>query len=304
MDRAPDAQAAVRRVGFLGPAGTFSEQALLASAAPREVEPVGLPSIYETVMALVRGEVDFSIVPIENSLDGSISVTLDLLAKDDSVLTIVSETMLRVSHSLIATEQVPLGEIEGVLSHPQVPGQCTRFLREELPQARVLAAGSTAEAVRTVIEKGERSLAALGTTLAAEIYGGTVLRDGVEDRLDNETRFVWLARSGERERAPLAEIEDEDAGREHWKSSIVFWGAGAGHAGWLVRCLDEFALREINLTKIESRPRRLEMGDYMFFVDLAGGQHEQKVQEALAGLRERCEQVRVLGSYRAAAGRA
>ena len=295
MHQRPEREDGRRRVGFLGPAGTFSEEALLASAERDAIEPVGLASIYETVTAVGRGEVDFSIAPIENSLEGSIPVTLDLLAEEAQDARIVGEAMLRVRHSLIGSANVALEEIETVLSHPQVPGQCTRFLREEMAHAQVLAAGSTADAVREVAGRGDRSVAALGTTLAAEIYGASVLREGVEDRHDNETRFVWLARSSETKAPPL-----RTAGEGGWKSSVVFWGPGADHAGWLVRCLDEFARREINLTRIESRPRRLGMGDYMFFADLAAGEVEQPVQEALAGLRSRCDHVRVLGSYRAA----
>jgi len=295
MRQAPE-QAGRQRVGFLGPAGTFSEEALLASVRRDAIEPVGLASIYETVSTLRRGEVDFSLVPIENSLDGSINVTLDLLAEEAQDITIVGETLLRVRHSLIAVQGVEIDEIETVLSHPQVPGQCTEFLREQLPHARVLAASSTAEAVREVVARGERGLAALGTALAADIYGASVLREGVEDRHDNETRFVWLTRSGEGEQAPPMRIEEPGP----WKTSIVFWGPGADHAGWLVHCLDEFARREINLTRIESRPRRRGMGDYMFFADLAAHGAEPGVEDALAGLRRSCDHVRVLGTYRAA----
>lgn len=286
------------RVGYLGPAGTFSEEALLASAETDTVEPLALPSIYETVMALRRGAVEWAIVPIENSLDGSISVTLDLIADEVAHVEIVGETLLRVRHSLIAAERIKLEEIDTVLTHPQVPGQCERFLREELAQARVLPADSTAEAVRTVLADGVRRTAALGTVLAAQIYGGEVIRESVEDRADNETRFAWLARvtrAGQRLEPPL-----KPSGGESWKTSIVFWGAGAESAGWLVRCLDEFASREINLTKIESRPRRERMGHYMFFVDLAGRASDEPVAEAIAGARAQCEHVRVLGSYRAA----
>ncbi|HEY1450902.1 MAG TPA: prephenate dehydratase [Solirubrobacteraceae bacterium] len=292
------ATAARARVGYLGPAGTFSEEALLKSAKPDAVEPLALTSIYDTVMALRRGAVEWSIVPIENSLDGSISVTLDLIADEAAYVEIVGETLLRVRHSLIAGEQVRLEEIDRVVTHPQVPGQCERFLREELPRARVLAADSTAEAVRSVIADGLRSTAALGTVLAAQIYGGTVIRESVEDRADNETRFAWLARvtrAGQRPRPPLAVSEGES-----WKTSIVFWGAGAESPGWLVRCLDEFASRKINLTKIESRPRREQMGHYMFFVDLAGRPSDGPVADAIAGARAQCEHVRVLGTYLAA----
>jgi prephenate dehydratase len=283
------------RVGYLGPEGTFSEEALLASAVQDTIDPYPLASIQDTVRALRDGEVTWALVPIENSLEGSINVTLDLLAGEAGDVEVVGEALLRVRHSLIAAEEVELEEIQTVLTHPQVPGQCTCFLRDELPNARVLPAGSTAEAVRAVVQEGRREQAALGTPLAAEIYGGTVLREGVEDRGDNATRFAWLARAGEQARAPLrADTQDG------WKVSLVFWGPGANSPGWLVRCLDEFARREINLTKIESRPRRLQLGSYMFFTDLAGRAGEAPVDAAIAGVGALCEEVRVLGSYRSA----
>ena len=128
------------RVGYLGPEGTFTEEALLASAAPGAVEPVALATIYATVTALRDGAVDWAIVPIENSLDGSVSVTLDMLADDSARVEITGEWPLRVRHSLIAARPLALNEIETVLSHPQVPGQCERFLRGELPHAAILAA--------------------------------------------------------------------------------------------------------------------------------------------------------------------
>jgi prephenate dehydratase len=290
------ADGAPSRVAFLGPAGTFSEEALLGSASPGAVEPVASASIYDAVMALREGEVELAIVPIENSLEGSIDVTLDLLAEQADAVQIVAETMLRVRHALIAAAPVALEQIATVVSHPQVPGQCTRFLRAKLPGAAIRPASSTAEAVRTVVAGGERSTAALGTTLAAEIYGGTILREGVEDRDDNETRFVWLARTAEAD-APLPLLVGGPGGRR--RCSIVFWGPGAEHPGWLARCLGEFAGRAINLTKIESRPRRQQMGSYMFFADLAAGSEDPAVGAALEGLRTVCEQVRVLGSYRA-----
>jgi prephenate dehydratase len=284
------------RVAYLGPAGTFSEEALLASAAAGAIEPVPRGSIYDAVTTLRRGEVEWAFAPIENSLDGSISVTLDLLAEEQGGTEIVGETLLRVRHSLIASAPLELSEIDTVLTHPQVPGQCAVFLRNELPRARVLAAASTAEAVRIVTSEGRRGQAALGTLLAASIYGGVVVREGVEDRDDNETRFVWLRRAGEQLEPPIA----RSAG-ERWKTSIVFWGAGAESPGWLVRCLDEFARREINLTRIESRPRREGLGRYMFFTDFAGRVGEELVDEAIAGLAAIGERVRVLGSYPAAA---
>lgn len=283
------------RVGYLGPAGTFTEEALLASARTGSVEPVPLSSIYEAIAALRRGEVEWAVAPIENALDGSINVTLDLLAEEGVELEIRGEALLRVRHSLIAAGPLELAEIDTVLTHPQVPGQCERFLRSELQGARIIAADSTAEAVRIVTSEPRQGQAAIGTVLAASIYGGTVIREGVEDREDNETRFVWLARAGENAEPPLAAAPTGEC-----KTSIVFWGAGAESPGWLVRCLDEFSRRDINLTKIESRPRRERLGHYMFFADLAGRSHDAPVAAAIAGLHSLCEQVRILGSYSAA----
>src|SRR5580700_4668287 len=234
------------RVGYLGPEGTFTEEALLASAEPGAVEPVALRTIYDTIVALAHGEVEWAVVPIENSLDGSVSVTLDLLASRDGGLEIVGEALLSVRHSLIGCGDVGLEEIETVLTHPQVPGQCERFLRGELGHATVIAASSTAEAVRIVADGGRREQAALGTVLAAKIYGGAVLREGVQDRDDNETRFVWLARSGDREAAPVSPVaprgaydgdgnnagDGDSEGERPWKTSLVFWGAGADRPGW------------------------------------------------------------------------
>jgi prephenate dehydratase len=294
---APDPARARPRVGYLGPEGTFTEEALLASAAPEAIEPVGLASIYDTVLELRRGNVDFAIVPVENSLDGSVTVTLDLLAEEAGDLEIVGEALLGVHHSLIGCAAVEPAQIERVLTHPQVPGQCVRFLRGELAHASVLPAASTAEAVRVVVREGRPEQAALGTVLAARIHGGIVIREGVEDREDNETRFLWLARARDAAQPPPLRAQAPT----EWKTSLVFWGLGADSPGWLVRCLDEFARREINLTKIESRPTRERLGSYMFFADLLARADEQHVAAAIAGMRELSEDVRVLGCYRAAA---
>ena len=296
MSIPPERPTGRARVGHLGPEGTFTEEALLASAAADAVEPVPLAGIYETVAALRSREVDWAVAPIENSLDGSIVVTLDLLAGEPDDVEIMGEALVRVRHSLIAAGPADLGQIRTVLTHPQVPGQCTRFLRGELSHARVVAASSTAEAVRTVVSEGRPDQAALGTTLAARIYGGTIVREGVEDREDNETRFVWMARRGETAQVPLADAYLTG----EWKTSLVFWGLGAEQPGWLLRCLEEFAHRDINLTRIESRPLRGRLGTYMFFIDLAGSSTREPVADAIAGLRERCEEVRVLGSYHSA----
>jgi prephenate dehydratase len=278
----------VRRVGYLGPEGTFSHEALVSHAGSGELELVSLPTVYETVMAVHDGRVDQAFVPIENSLEGSVNATLDALAVETDDVAIVGEVVHPIRHCLIAREQMELEDIGLVLSHPQANAQCARFIRTRLPQARVIAVNSTADAVRTVAEGDDRA-AALGTRLSAELYGCEVLRTDVEDVADNETRFVWLQRGG-------------PSGEQHgpFKTSIVYWGGDDMAPGWLVRCLSEFAFRGVNLTKIESRPRKQGLGRYMFFVDLEGRATDQHVSEALEGLRNHAETLKILGSYPAA----
>jgi prephenate dehydratase len=279
------------RLGYLGPAGTFSEEAARTAADADAAELVGLPSVRDTILAVHDGGVDRAIVPIENSLEGPIAVTLDTLADDDNDVTIVGELVLAVSQHLIAGSALALDRIERVLSHPQAISQCARFLRDNLPNAVIEPTASTAEAARIVVRQ-TAPWAALGTLRAAELYGATVLAEAVEDEPGNATRFVWLARQA----AAAAPAEGGPA-----KTSLSFWGAGDDSPGWLVRCLSEFAFRGVNLTKIESRPLRARLGHYRFFVDCEGSATEPSVAEAVDGLRKHCEQVRILGSYAAAA---
>jgi prephenate dehydratase len=275
------------RLAYLGPAGTFSEDAVRSAPNAGGAELVALRTVRDVVMAVHDGLVDRAVVPIENSLEGPIGVTLDTLAEEHDV-TIVGELVLAVSPCLIARAPIELGAIERVVSHPQPLAQCARFLRDNLPAAEVMSAASTAEAVRVVV--AERApWAALGTARAAELYGATVLAEGVEDERGNATRFVWLARGAS---AP-------DPGRPA-KTSLAFWGSGDDSPGWLVRCLSEFAFRGVNLTKIESRPLRAQLGHYRFFVDCEGDAREGAVADAVAGLHAHCERVQVLGSYPAA----
>jgi len=291
------------RVGYLGPEGTYSHQALLDAPVAAEAQAVALATLYDTVMAVQDGLVDAALVPIENSLEGSVDVTLDTLATDAADVAIVGETISEIRNCLIAAAPIALEAIETVYSHPQANAQCARFLRTRLAGATVIAASSTAEAVRSVTAGPPAAHAALGNRLAASLYGGEILLEDVDDHAGNQTRFVWLARGGW---GPiLADALDRAAGRggtgaSHAKTSIVFWGAGDGSAGWLVNCLAEFADRDISLTRIESRPRRIGLGHYMFFADFEGGAGEAAVLAAIDALRGRCQQVRVLGSYRRA----
>jgi prephenate dehydratase len=274
------------RVGFLGPSGTFAEEALRASA-PEQAEEVPFPTVWETVMAVQDGAVDQAVVPIENSLEGSVTTTLDALAGDASDVRIVAEVVRPITHCLIAREGIAVDDVSRVLSHPQALAQCSRFLHERMGGAGTEVAASTAEAVRTAVGSDE-PLAAIGTRLAADLYGGSVLAEAIEDGADNLTRFVWLARAGTPPHRPAD------------KTSVVFWGFNDESPGALVGVLSEFAYRAINLTKIESRPRRVRLGHYMFFADLEGGAGDDNVAAALEALRGRVETLKVLGSYPAA----
>ena len=277
------------RVAFLGPAGTFTEEALRHSAPAGEaLEEIPYPSVYETVMAVQGGAVERAVVPIENSLEGSVTATLDALASEADRVRIAAEVVRPVSHCLIARAGVAVDDVTRVISHPQAIAQCAEFLRGRLAHAEASSAPSTADAARTVAESGE-AWAALGPRLAAELYGCEVLAEGVEDRTDNMTRFVWLAPAG-----------DPGAGSgssSRLKTSIVFWGFNDESPGALVGVLAELADRGVNLTKIESRPRRVALGHYMFFADLDGGAEEEAVAAALGALAQRVETLRVLGTY-------
>jgi prephenate dehydratase len=200
---------------------------------------------------------------------------------------IVEEVDHPVHQTLIAPGGVAVADVTRVMSHPQATAQCQRFIASSLPGAEIVSTASTAEGVRVVAESNE-PWAAIGPRLAADLYGGTVLAERIEDHPDNLTRFVWLAPEG------------TDPPAAATKTSVVFWGFNDRSPGALMRVLAEFADRDINLTKIESRPRRVAIGHYMFFADFEGAVGEARVDEALGALQERVEVLRVLGSYPAA----
>ncbi len=274
------------RVAYLGPAGTFSEDALRAAAQGNEFEWLAHPSIHAAVVAVESGAAERALVPLENSREGSVRMTLDALAFDAPNVIIAGQHDQAITQSLIVRERLELAAIEAVISHPQATAQCANFIRAELAGAEIRAATSTAEAVRAVAES-PRPWAALAGPSAAEIYGCTVLREGVEDDPGNVTRFAWLAPVG-----------TAVAGAGPWKTTISFSELGADHPGALVDALAEFASREVNLVRIESRPLRpAELGRYMFFADLEGAHSDSAVAAAIEGLRAKAENVRVHGSY-------
>jgi prephenate dehydratase len=273
------------RIAYLGPAGTFTEDALGEAIGATEFEPLRTPTIPDAILAVERGEAERALVPFENSIEGSVRPTLDALAFETEAVTIVGEHDHRVRIHLITREGVGIEDVEAVLSHPQPLAQCSRFLREALPGIEQRAVSSTAAAVRMVSES-QRPWAALGARAAAGLYGCVLLREGVEDESGNVTRFVWIAPAG-----------TEPAGVGPWKTSLVFSELGEDHPGALVEALAVFSSREINLSRIESRPMRQGLGLYMFFCDLEGALADPLVAEAVAELRQKAGTVRILGSY-------
>ncbi len=279
------------RLAHLGPAGTFTEEAARGSAASAGAELVPYPSVRDAVDAVLTGAADRALVPIENSLEGTVNASVDALSADER-LVVVGEELLPVTQCLIVREEIALGDIHTVLSHPQGLAQCARFLREELPAATLVPTPSTAEAVRGLAQ-ATRGSAAIGARFAAEVHGGVVLREGIEDEPGNETRFAWLALRDGAGAEPFPPARDGAV----WKTSVLFAGPGDDAPGWLVRCLSEFAFRGVNLVKIESRPARGRLGHYLFLADCEGAASDGSVAEAVASLQAHCDQVRVLGSY-------
>lgn len=276
------------RIAYLGPAGTFSEDALRQSGfAEAGFQPVPCDTIRDVVEAIGAGRADRALSPIENSIEGSIRGTLDGLVDQAESVAILGEYDHQIRSALIGRTELPLDAITEVISHPQPLAQCARFLRDELPAARLRVADSTSSAVLEV-SGSDLPVAALAPASAAALYDCRILREGIEDEPGNVTRFVWL---GPRGTDPLPERGSI------WKTTLVFSELGADHPGALVDALLEFSGREINLVRIESRPRRRQLGSYLFFIDVEGRPSDPGVADAISGLESKAESVTILGSY-------
>jgi len=270
---------------FQGARGAFSEDAarqLLGSG----FETIPCRTFEEMFEAVSSGAADCAVVPIENSLAGSVHKNYDLLMEHD--LTILGETNVRIVHHLIAPCGVALSDVRRIHSHPVALAQCEKFLRAN-PQIEVAPAYDTAGSVKMIVERGSKDEAAIAGATAASVYGANIIAESIEDNAQNFTRFLLLARP---ERADSIKTVSSQSQR---KTSIVF--RVANKPGGLFRSLAAFALRDIDLTKIESRPIEGRPWEYSFYLDLIGDQHAQHVERALANLEELAESVRVLGSY-------
>ncbi|MBI3933253.1 MAG: prephenate dehydratase [Acidobacteria bacterium] len=269
----------MKRVGFQGERGAFGEVAA-RKMAPDASEWIPLPNFPALFQALAKGKLDFATVPIENTLFGSIHENYDLLLKHE--LPILAETTVRIVHNLIAAPGVSLRHVRKVYSQPPALGQCRQFL-ERHKRWEVVPFYDTAGSVKMILEEGLVDSAAIASKQAATIYGGRILAKDIGDDPENYTRFFLLGR-----RRP----KRLSAGK---KTSIVF--ATKNLPGALFRCLSVFSLRDINLTKIESRPLRGRPWEYLFYLDFQGNPSSPPARNALKNLGELTEFVRVLGCY-------
>jgi prephenate dehydratase len=284
----PPAETREPRIGFLGPPGTFTQEALLQVVDPESAELVYYPSIEEVIEAVDAGEVESGMVPVENSVEGSVNATLDALGFDHDDLVIEREVIIGVRLHLLARAETSLEDVTEVFSMPHATAQCRRWLRDRLPKAKITAANSTAEAAgRVAYQKG--ASAAIGPNLAAQLFGLEVIARDVTDHTEAETRFIVVGRSTP---AP--------SGRD--RTSLVCFIA-EDKPGALMGILGEFASRGINLTKVESRPTKRVLGEYCFFIDFEGHRDDPPAAEALKGLEAHTLKVRFLGSYPRAIGR-
>lgn len=270
------------KAAYLGPPGTFTEEALIATPECAGAEPVAMATIPEVISSVERGAVARGVVPIENSIEGSVNITLDTLSGDTRVVQIQREIVLPIRHCLLARKGLSLTDVTDVLSHPHATAQCRGSLARLLPGARIHAANSTAEAAQEIAERTDAT-AAIGTRLAAELYGLQILAPDIEDRPENATRFVLLGRDP----APPTGAD---------KTSVVCY-IEKDRPGSLLAILHEFSDRGINLTKLESRPTKEGLGEYCFFIDMEGHASDAQIGHALQSLRTKILEVKVLGSY-------
>ncbi len=264
------------RVAILGPRGTFSEEATIKFLG--EAQLVLVEDIADVFESLSRGRADFGIAPVENSLEGSVAATLELLLKGD--VKVYGEVILDIRHALLACHGVRLSDVKEVLSHPHALAQCRNFIREHRLKTRNFS--STAEAAMEIAEKKPMDKAAIASRAAGKMYGLKTLKEDIQDEGQNQTRFLVLAKD-----------IPPPTGRD--KTSIVI--ELKDKPGALHEALGVFAARRINLTRIESRPSRKALGDYIFHIDLEGHVEDDAVADALEELGEIASFVRILGSY-------
>ena len=282
----PDRSPAPRRVGFLGPVGTFTEQAMLREADLAELEAVPYPLMTDVLFAVAEGDIDLGVVPVENAIEGTVNATVDTMAFDVDVL-IQRELLEPVALHLLTVQGAELSRVRQVVSIPVASAQCRTWLRDHLPQVEYVAANSTAEAAETVAKAADPTVAAIANERAAAVYGLDIAGADIEDHPENQTRFVLVGRTG------------IPAPTGHDKTSIVVFQR-ADRPGSLLAILQEFAARSINLSLLLSRPTKTSLGDYCFVLDLDGHLADPVVADCLRTIRATQSDVKFLGSYPAA----
>lgn len=286
----PRSTADLARFGYLGPRGTFTQMALDAWSGSHGREQVPYPSVDAALDALRAGEVDAAMVPIENSVEGGVSATLDALATGDP-LVVVGEVLVPITFVLCARPGMPLGSVRAVGTHSHAWAQVRGWITENLPGAAYVPTMSTAAAAATLGEPGEAMFdAAVCAPVAAQIEGLEVLASDIGTNRAAVTRFVLVSRPG-----TLPERSGAD------KTTVVLFQRD-DHPGGLLELLEQFAVRGVNLTRLESRPTGEGMGAYSFSIDFEGHLLDERVGETLMGLKRVCADVRFLGSYPRADG--
>jgi prephenate dehydratase len=270
----------MQTIAYLGPAGTFSEEAAIAYAAS-EASYLPLASIPAVVTAIETGAADVGVLPIENLLEGSVTFTLDLLVHETS-LQITGEIVIPIRQYLVVRAGLRIPDVKVLYAHPQSLGQCRKFIERCLPGVATVASLSNSAAPAEALAD-ERPAAAISTLRAAEITGATILASDIADSTGNVTRFIGMARQD-------APPTGDD------KTSFCF-GFTEDRAGTLVDALTELAAEQINMTKLESRPSRLLLGKYIFLVDINGHQHDPHVARALGRIAAKTGMFKVFGSY-------
>lgn len=268
---------------YLGPAGTFTEAALNQLMKPNDTK-LAFANTTAALDAVRSGVVVGALVPIENSVEGFVARTLDELVIGEP-LVIIAETTLPVEFALIAQPGVVLSEITKIATHPHAEAQCRTFIAKNLPHAEVLNSSSTAAAVEEIAQSKDRTRGAVAAKVAADHYGLEVLAENIGDNSGAVTRFVLVTKIGK---------INERSGHDRTSLAIFI---GADHAGALLEILNEFAVRGVNLTFIQSRPTGAELGSYHFLIDVEGHILDARIGDALMGLKRICEDVRFLGSY-------
>ncbi len=271
-------------IAYLGPRGTFAEAALREMTVSAESELIACATVTIALDAARRGEVTYALVPIENSVEGSVTSTLDELATGEP-LVIVDEQAIPVRFALMARPGTTISDVRRIATHPHASAQCRGWIGANIADAVVIPAGSTAGAAAALLEDPPSYEAAIAPRVAAEAYGLEVLADDIGDNDEASTRFVLVSLPGA---LPAPTGAD--------KTTLTLF-MREDHPGALLEILTEFSVRGVNLTRIESRPTRKALGDYYFSVDCEGHIDDARVGEALAGLHRICANVRFLGSY-------